>query len=267
MKGMNAIGALALVVGLSLGFGGLAEARVVTCLNCSERGLMALQDVRTAQEFNQLLRTYDEAVQQTKHQLNLWMNNIDQYKQMVKNATTLPKAILDRFNTELSDLASMSDDLRTLKGDYMATAQYFDMVYPGYDALKALMGPDSNLSLKDFWETWTRDADQAIQDTFKMTGYQLHDLVSNSGELEEYINNELLKDDLTEVQTLQSANKLASIQIEEARKMRMLMATSIQTANQVAKTDAKNDQLTKGTSDNLMGTGPLEEMYKGYYKD
>lgn len=264
---MKSILAAAVMAALLMGPAHGANATTVWCANCSERGLLGLQKAQTAEEIHQLMVTYDEAVKQTQHQLDLLHNNLEQYRQMVRNATTLPREVLGKFNSELRELAVIGDELRTLKGDYLATVQYFDASYPGYDALKGLMAGDQGLSPSAFFEKWTREADRASQDTFKMTSYQLHDLASNSADLESYINGDLLRDDLSEVQTLQSAAKLAAIQVSEAQKTRALLATSLQSSSLAAARDEKDGQLAKGMADKLLSTAPLEKMYRGYYQD
>jgi P-type conjugative transfer protein TrbJ len=70
--------------------------------------------------------------------------------------------------------------------------------------------------------------DQASEATFQLSGQQLKDL-ENAGELQNYING-LLQSPDGQMKAIQSGNQLATIQIQEARQLRELMATTTQSS-------------------------------------
>ena len=83
--------------------------------------------------------------------------------------------------------------------------------------------------------------DRATQATFQLSGHQLKQL-EESGELESYVNS-LLDTPEGQQQALMAANQLAALQIQEARQLRELIATKVQSdlASQTKK--EKEDQM------------------------
>ena len=76
------------------------------------------------------------------------------------------------------------------------------------------------------WDNWSRRVDDSTKATFQLSGKQLKDL-EESGELEAYIN-ELLSTPDGQQKALMAGNQLAALQIQEARQLRELLATKIQ---------------------------------------
>lgn len=68
--------------------------------------------------------------------------------------------------------------------------------------------------------------DESTRATFQLSGSQLKDL-EESGELEAYMN-ELLSSPDGQQKALMAGNQLAALQIQEARQLRELIATKVQ---------------------------------------
>ena len=68
--------------------------------------------------------------------------------------------------------------------------------------------------------------DDSTKATFQLSGAQLKDL-ENSGELESYIN-QLLSEPDGQQKAIMAGNQLAALQIQEARQLRELIATKVQ---------------------------------------
>jgi P-type conjugative transfer protein TrbJ len=65
------------------------------------------------------------------------------------------------------------------------------------------------------------------------------------------------------MQAIQSGNSLAAIQIDEARKMRALMATNIQATTQAAAKDEKKEQLATEMINQLLDTSQAGSHMSG----
>ena len=76
------------------------------------------------------------------------------------------------------------------------------------------------------WDNWSRRVDDSTRATFQLSGKQLKDL-EESGELEAYVN-DLLSTPDGQQKALMAGNQLAALQIQEARQLRELLATKIQ---------------------------------------
>ena len=105
-----------------------------------------------------------------------------------------------------------------------------------------------NYNAEEFWRKWTAESDRAAQATFQVTGSQLKDLAENTEALDRHIS-DLLSTPEGQMQALQSGNVLASIQVNELRQLRTLMATEIQAGIATQQEEAKKAQADKAVMD------------------
>jgi P-type conjugative transfer protein TrbJ len=235
---------LAIALAASLGLASApVRAYVVTCTNCSDTWTQAAERITSLEELQTTIKQYQEAIAQTQQQIALVQNNIKQYENMIQNTKTLPQQLLATLKTVLGNLADQTIQLNIQKGDYMALGELFDSIYPGADIIKGLAG-NSNASMDELWDKWTREADRATQATFQLSGMQLQDLAQNSDALSDHIS-QLLSTPEGQMEAISAGNQLASIQIAEAQKLRSLMATSIQGDAQAAAESEKEKQLVR----------------------
>lgn len=208
------------------------HSRAVYCTNCSNSLLQALERATNMQQLSTLLKEYDEAIRQTAAQLEMVQQNINQYTNMVQNTVQLPANLIRKVSRELSKVAQITGDLNTMRNDVAGLGNIFDAMYQTQDELKNLANiPRSMLAqggqtYRTSWDTWSRRVDESTRATFQLSGKQLKDL-EDSGELESYIN-ELLSTPDGQQKALMAGNQLAALQIHEARQLRELLATKIQ---------------------------------------
>jgi P-type conjugative transfer protein TrbJ len=256
------ISALTIIIWLAA-TAGPASAYTVFCANCSENWTQQMERVTNLEQLRHLLNTYHEAIQQTQQQIELVRNNIQQYQNMVQNTLNLPGNLLGQVRGEFSKLAQLTNQLNLQKGDYLAMSEVFNETYPELNLIKEIATGVGAKGIKEIWETWSKETDRAAEATFQVTGQQLKDLAENSEDLDRHIN-ELLSTPEGQMQALQSGNSLSAIQVEEMRKLRSLMAVSIQSATQALMKNEKREQLSVERREHLLDKSGLSSQYQGY---
>ena len=209
-----------------------SAAYTVYCTNCSDRVTQAIEKATSLEQLKTLLKEYDEAIQQTAAQLQMVQQNIEQYTNMVQNTVMLPAHLISKVSGELSKVGQITGTLNTLRNDVAGLGNVFDGLYQTQDEFKKLAGlPKDMLSqggatYRTNWDSWSRRVDESTRATFQLSGSQLKDL-EESGELEAYMN-ELLSTPDGQQKALMAGNQLTALQIQEARQLRELIATKVQ---------------------------------------
>jgi P-type conjugative transfer protein TrbJ len=202
-------------------------AAAIFCSNCSNLFVQALERVTSLEQLSTLTNQYAEAIQQTAQQVQMVQN-------MMQNTASLPGNLKGQLSGQLTQLASLTSTLKTQRGEMTALAEVFNTLFPEQSMFADLAGASpaeiaaANKKYRDHWDSWSNEVDEASQATFQLSGKQLQEM-QDAGELESYISN-LLDSPDGQMKAIQAGNQLASIQIQEARKMRELMATNAQSA-------------------------------------
>lgn len=202
-------------------------AAAIYCSNCSNLFVQALERVTSLEQLSTLTNQYAEAIQQTAQQVQMVQN-------MMQNTASLPGNLKGQLSGQLTQLASLTSTLKTQRGEMTALAEVFNTLFPEQSMFADLAGAGpteiaaANKKYRDHWDSWSNEVDEASQATFQLSGKQLQEM-QDAGELESYISN-LLDGPDGQMKAIQAGNQLASIQIQEARKMRELMATNTQSA-------------------------------------
>ncbi len=221
----------------------------VYCTNCSDKFTQALDRVTNLEQLQNMVKAYDEYVTQTMQQIQMVQQNIEQYANMIQNTIQLPQQLIDKVTSDFQRIAQATQQLTTLRGDISALGQIHDALYLSQDGLKGLtstapaMVSEHNKALAQEWNKWSARVDEATQATFQLSGSQLEELQKNAGEFQNYVN-ELLRTPEGQQQALMAGNQLASLQIQEMRQLRELMATQIQ--SQLASQDKSEKESQLG---------------------
>ena len=199
----------------------------VYCTNCSDKFMQAIEKATSLEQLKTLVKEYDEAIQQTAAQLQMVQQNIEQYTNMVQNTVALPKEMIRKISAEMSKFGKITGALSTMRNDVVGLGNVFDELYSAQSELKDLARMPRNM-LQGGMTTYHTSCrvDDSTKATFQLSGKQLKDL-EESGELETYIN-ELLSTPDGQQKALMAGNQLAALQIQEARQLRELLATKIQ---------------------------------------
>lgn len=249
MKKMRKIALWLSLVLVGLVWVGESRAETVFCVNCSEMLTQQLDRITSLEQLSKVAGTYQEAMEQTRQQIALVQNNIQQLQNMIQNTVNLPANLLNQLKGQFGRLAKLTSQVKVEKGDYLALAQMFQALYPENDVLKDLAG-SGDLDLGALWTKWTEESDRAAEATFQVTGSQLKDLTENAEALDRHIS-ELLSTPEGQMQALQSGNSLAAIQIDELRQLRTLLATDIQGVVKARESDAKKAEASKILMDQI----------------
>ncbi len=246
-----------LVLMLCVVFAGSAQAKTVYCSNCSDKVTQAIEKATSLDQLKTLLKEYDELITQTTAQLQMVQQGIDRYANMVKNTVALPANLIRKVSGELSKVARITSALNTIRADVMGIGKVFDELYTAQDELKnlanmprALLGQGS-MTYHTSWDSWSRRVDDSTKATFQLSGAQLKDL-ENSGELESYIN-QLLSEPDGQQKAIMAGNQLAALQIQEARQLRELIATKVQSDLASQEKAEKQGQLGKELHRHMLG--------------
>ena len=98
----------AVLIGIFLSIAAPASAMTVTCVNCSDKFLQALERATNIEQLESMWKTYAEEMMQTQQQIMMVKQNIEQYVNMVKNTIRLPFAIKNGVIRDFKQLASLT---------------------------------------------------------------------------------------------------------------------------------------------------------------
>lgn len=245
-----------------LGSVNIAFAKTVYCSNCSDRFTQALDRTTNVQQLKQMANDYAIYIQQLEEQRLILTESIKLYANMVQNTTSLPDDLLLDAKNDLAELAKVTSEIYSIRGDVVAMTEIFDELYPSYDVIGQIV-KDPDKSIQEFWASWTQQTDKAIEGVFQLTGSQLNDIAQDGDMLQRHIDR-LLQTPEGQMQALQAANNLNAMQFQEMREMRTLMATSIQAAAMAAAVDEKEEQIANEVWKQL-NTFDLSDQYKDYF--
>ena len=239
-------------------------AYTVYCTNCSTSMTQALDRITNVSQLNQLIDHYTEAVQQTQQQIRMVQQNIEQYENMLQNTAQLPAHMVNQLNGSLLRLASLTRELGTQRGDVVGLGQIFMNLFPDQGLFFDLAGVGTegvdaaNLRYREKWDAWADSVDQAAKAAFQLSGKQLQDL-GDSSQLQSYLN-ELLSSPDGQMRAIQAGNQLAAVQIQEARQLRELMATTVQSGLASQMKAEKEGQMQEELWRDMSRTDNLENL-------
>ena len=254
---------LAMALGAFLFGVGQAEADIVYCTNCSERWTQAVERVTSIQQLNQMYSDYREYVEQTAHLLENVHQNITMIKDMQHNTLGLPSEIIGKIYDEMTRLAKVTNALNTIRADIEGTEKVYDEYYKTQAEYKRLanlpneMLSERNVTIRADIDKMADRIDTATKATFQLSGSQLKDL-EESGKMEDYIN-DLVNNADGRNEMLQAGNQLAKLQYSEARQLRELVATTIQSNLATQVRDEKEKQISEEIYRNITNTDKLNE--------
>lgn len=218
---------------------------------------LAMQIIQHGQQ----LLDYIEFIEQTQ-------NLIQQTEMEIRNLVQLAEDIKNRPLEWLLDLAQKTAELETYRADFNTLAQTFNEMWPDESMLADLAGADqteieaANEEYQRLYDEWSSAVDTSLQATFQLTGSQLQEMVDN-GEMKAYIEELLMtKDDEGHQRTLEAANQLAALQINEARQLRELIATHAQGETIRDAKEEKRDEMIQKSWEDACKTDKLEDWEK-----
>lgn len=118
-----------------------AHALTVVCTNCSNMFTQALERVTNMEQLSTMMKEYQEAIQQTQQQIRMVQQNIEQYQNMLQNTAQLPANLVGELRGNLTRLANLSSNLKTLRGDVTALGSVFTNLFPDKVFWTVLPGP------------------------------------------------------------------------------------------------------------------------------
>ncbi|WP_022660076.1 P-type conjugative transfer protein TrbJ [Desulfovibrio desulfuricans] len=216
-------------------FASPAQAITVTCTNCSTNLVQMLDRITNMEQLSSLMKQYQEAVEQTRQQIRMVQQNVEQFENMLQNTAQLPANLVNELRGSLTRLASLSNTLKTQRGDIVALGEIFTNLFPEQSLFGDLAGASpqeveaANARYKSEWDKWAKSVDQASQATFQLSGQQLSDLQQNPAQFQQYMDNLLSTPD-GQMKAIQAGNQLSALQVQEARQLRELMATQVQSS-------------------------------------
>lgn len=227
-------------------FAGNASAKSVYCTNCSTRFTQALDRVTNLKQLDQLVSQYKEDIQQTAHQMMMVKQNIEQLADMARNTKNLDPSMLSALKHRFMDLGGLVTKTAHQRGEADTLVRLYQTLYPTYDEMGRLVRhdtPEANAEALRRYQEWSNQVDGSVMATFRVSGSQLEEL-AGSDEFEAHVQ-DLLNSPEGRMEALQAANQLSAMQIEENRKIRTLLATSIQSQSQVNAKTEKQDQFAE----------------------
>lgn len=261
MKAKKTILALIAAAALGTVYPGATPAYTVVCSNCSDAFQQALQLAQEIAQLVELKNQTEEAIRQTEMQ--------------IKNLERLGKGLLENPAAWLRRLANLTGQLNTYRGEYNAILQVLNELYPEQAGLAELAGAsgearkEANKKYQEHYDEWSAKINQASFATFQLSARQLKDM-EESGEFDAYIENLLAKPE-GHMQAMEAGNALASLQIQEIRELREMVATQAQYEIMRDMKREKEDEYERENAKALfdregakVNAGHLQELRPGY---
>lgn len=132
----------------------------------------------------------------------------------------------------------------------MALGEIFTNLFPEQSLFGILAGAspeqweEANVRYRQEWDKWAKSVDQASQATFQLSGQQLADLQQDPARFQQYIDNLLSTPD-GQQKAIMAGNQLSALQAQEARQLRELMATQVQSGLASQMKAEKESQMTQ----------------------
>jgi len=227
---------------------GNANALTFVCANCSTNLVQMLDRITSIEQLSSLLKQYDEAVTQTAQQIEMVRQNIEQYANMVQNTAQLPLHLVNELKGRLTQLANLTSQLKTLRGDVTSLAQIFNNIYPEHGLFGDIAGASPAQMAKAAekyqaaWDSWSENVDRAAQSAFQLSGAQLDELQKDASKFQNYLDNLLSTPD-GQMKAIMAGNNLAALQVQESRQLRELMATQVQNSISTQMKTEKESQM------------------------
>lgn len=244
-------------------FSGIASAKAFYCTNCSTKLVQSLEQVQSYVTMRDMAVQIKEAYQQTIHQFNILQQEIAQYQNMVQNTMQLPAEIIAEVKGKMAELARLYEKIKTFRGDIVALGQIFAELYPDQSFLANLAGAapdkidDAIAQYRDHWDKWTKRVDESAQATFQLSGHQLEKIQKDAAAFDNHLH-KLLSTPDGQMKAIMAGNQLASLHIQEARQLRELMATFVQSEVQSQMKGEKEGQMSQEVWRDLTKTDNLE---------
>lgn len=210
-----------------------AHALTVTCTNCSTNLVQLLDRITSMEQLQNVIGQYQENIEQTAQQIRMVQQNIEQYANMVQNTMQLPANLINEVKGSLTRLSILTQKLKTQRGDIVALGEIFNSLFPELNFLGGLAASTTeqveaaNAKYRAHWDKWAEAVDQASQATFQLSGQQLQELQQDATRFDQYLD-ELLSSPDGQQKAIMAGNQLSALQIQEARQLRELMATQVQ---------------------------------------
>ena len=222
-------------------------AYTVYCTNCSTQWVQAMERATNLQQLAKLADQLVQEVSQTEQQIRMVQQNIERYQNMIQNTKNLGPEVLSQLSGEFRRLGNLYSEIETRRGDMEAMRRAYRDMYPSYGGLSDEQGG----KYQQRWQAWSAEVDRANRSTLEQSGRQLKDLQ----EADKYDSTiqRLLNSPQGRMEAIQAGNQLTAIQLQEARELRALMATSLQ---EQAAVNAKREKIEQAR----------EEQYQRLFK-
>lgn len=225
---------LSLMCAVMCMFASPAHALTVSCVNCSNSLLQALDRATNMEQLSTLISEYHESVTQTAQQIRMVQQNIEQYANMAAKHRATPgqpcKRTQRQSDPPCQPLRAISRRCAVILWglDRCSTPCFpnrlFSENWPGPARHRS---KPANAKYQQQWDKWSATVDQASQATFQLSGHQLDDLQKDAGRFQSYLD-ELLSTPDGQQKAIMAGNQLSALQVQEARQLRELMATQVQ---------------------------------------
>ena len=219
----------------------------VYCTNCSNEWVQMMERVTNLQELANLSDQLVQEISQTEQQITMVRQNIERYQNMTQNTKNLSPEALTQLSGEYRRLGNLYSQIETRRGDLDAMRRAYKDLYPSYGDLSDAQGS----GYQRRWQEWSSEVDRANRSTMEQSGRQLKDLQ----EADKYDSTiqQLLTTPQGRMEAMQAGNQLTAMQLQEARELRALMATSLQ---EQAAVNAKKEKIEQAR----------EEQYQRLFK-
>lgn len=237
----------------------------VYCTNCSDMFTQSLERVTNLEKLQQVYNQVTEAIKQTEQQIELVQKSFDQLETMVKNTVGLPNKLKSKMLGTFQKLSSLSQSLNLQRGDASALSQIFSSTYAGTSTIQGLASSTRETmesaagTIGEMRKAWSQAVDKSQEAAFQESGSQIQDLEQKATELESQLNDLLTTPD-GQMKALEAGNQLATMQLQEAQKLRSLLAISVQATVQKTMKDEKQEQIEEEAWKDSLST----EKIKGY---
>ncbi|MBF0482134.1 MAG: P-type conjugative transfer protein TrbJ [Desulfovibrionaceae bacterium] len=240
-----------------------AQGGVVWCGNCSSEFTQALMNSTSMEQLQELYSQVNEAIQQTAQQMQMVQTGTQQLQNMIKNTTSLPTSMISKAKGMFSQLTSLTQQLNVNRGNASGLDQVFSSIYSGTGSIRNLatasksLAGSSGATYGQMKDTWADDVWGAQKAAFQESGQQIDDLEKQASDLDSQLD-DLLSTPEGQMEAIQSGNQIAAMSLQEAQKLRQLLAVSIQASVKKTTKDANKEAASDAAWKDATGTDAIK---------
>jgi len=188
-----------------------ARAYAIYCSNCST--------------FYQQMFEYVEQVNTALNTAEQLQTQIQQYRNMVSQGTSLPNSMFGSIAADLENVANIYNRSQALGRQIQDMDSKFNTAFPGFESYVNQAGNSAEAPNRDRYEKWSVQGRDNVKTAMKAADLNTGAFESEDAQLARMVSRS--QSAVGRMQAIQAGNEIASQNVQQLQKLRDLLATQI----------------------------------------